>query len=87
MGLTDMIYANIHAEGRSNNSLFQNDDAVHRHNPTYTPRLLRQTFLAQGIELPVPELQRLGNAVRHQHHRPLALAVPEADTGTLDRNE
>lgn len=67
MGQIDMIYANIHAEGRSNNSLFQNDDAVHRHNPTYTPRLLRQTFLAQGIELNTPDLNQ-GRQVAFELH-------------------
>ncbi len=53
-----MIYATIHADGHSNNSLFADTDSVHRHNPTYTPRLLRQAFLAQGIELNTPDLNR-----------------------------
>ncbi|MCA3238971.1 MAG: hypothetical protein ING32_12400 [Curvibacter sp.] len=51
-----MIYANVHAEGRSHNSLFATDDTVHRHNPTHTPRLLRQKFLARGIEINTPDL-------------------------------
>jgi hypothetical protein len=46
-----MIYANIHADGHLANSLFADEDAIHRFNPTYTPRLLRQSFLAHGIEI------------------------------------
>lgn len=46
-----MIYANIHADGHTANSLFANEDTVHRFNPTFTPRLLRQKFSEQGVEL------------------------------------
>lgn len=53
-----MIYANIHAEGHSNNSLFAEQDAIHRHNPTLTPRLLRQAFLERGIEINTPDLNQ-----------------------------
>jgi alpha(1,3/1,4) fucosyltransferase len=58
-----MIYANIHSDGRSNNSLFALEDTVHRFNPSYTPRLLREYFLAHGIELNTPDL----NQGRHVH--------------------
>lgn len=53
-----MIYANIHADGHSNNSLFAVEDKVHRHNPTTTPRLLRQAFLERGIEVNTPDLNQ-----------------------------
>lgn len=62
-----MIYANVHAEGRSNNSLFAADDTVHRHNPTYTPRLLRQKFLDRGIEINTPDLNQ-GRPVAFELH-------------------
>jgi len=51
-----MIYANIHAEGRANNSLFSEEDVVHKYNPSYTPRLMRQEFLRCGVELNTPDL-------------------------------
>lgn len=51
-----MIYANIHADGRTNNSLFELEDTVHRFNPSDTPRLLREVLLTQGIELNTPDL-------------------------------
>lgn len=51
-----MIYATIYADGHCQNSLFASEDTVHRHNPTYTPRLLRQRFLERGIELNTPDL-------------------------------
>ena len=53
-----MIYANLHAAGRSNNSLFAAEDSVHRFNPTYMPRLLRETFLEQGVEINTPDVNR-----------------------------
>jgi hypothetical protein len=51
-----MIYGNVYIEGHSNNSLFEVDDNVHLYNPTTTPRLLRQAFLAQGIEINTPDV-------------------------------
>jgi alpha(1,3/1,4) fucosyltransferase len=51
-----MIYANVYADERTNNSLFALEDDVHRFNPTYTPRLLREAFLAHGIELNTVDL-------------------------------
>lgn len=68
-----MIYANIHADGHTANSLFASEDAVHRFNPTFTPRLLRQTFLRQGVEINTPDLN-LGREVTFELHlegRPL----------------
>ncbi len=53
-----MIYANIHAEGHSKNSMFSADDGIHRFNPTYTPRLLRQGFLDAGIELNTTDMNQ-----------------------------
>lgn len=46
-----MIYANIHAEGHSRNSLFSEKDPANFYGPTYTFRLLRTHFLKHGIEL------------------------------------
>jgi hypothetical protein len=51
-----MIYANIHSEGKVNNSLFSKEDVVHKYNPTDTSRLMRQEFLRYGIELNTPDL-------------------------------
>lgn len=68
-----MMYANIHADGHSNNSLFAVEDKVHRHNPTTTPRLLRQAFLERGIELNTPDLNQ-GRVITFDLHlegRPL----------------
>ena len=53
-----MQYANIYADGRSNNSLFELEDHVHRFNPSHTPRLLREVLLSRGIELNTPDLNR-----------------------------
>ncbi len=53
-----MIYANIHAAGHNNNSMFATEDSVHRFNPTYMPRLLREAFLKQGIELNTPDVNK-----------------------------
>lgn len=53
-----MIYANIHAAGHRNNSLFATEDKVHRFNPTYTPRMLREAFLKHGIELNTPDVNQ-----------------------------
>ena len=68
-----MIYATIHADGHTANSLFAQDDSVHRYNPTFTPRLLRQTFLEQGVEINTPDLNA-GRDVAFELHlegRPL----------------
>jgi hypothetical protein len=46
-----MIYASIFADGHCKNSIFEENDQTHKFNPTQTPRLLRQAFLNQGIEL------------------------------------
>ncbi|MES1981393.1 MAG: glycosyltransferase family 10 [Pseudomonadota bacterium] len=62
-----MIYANIHAAGHSNNSLFAAEDKTHRYNPTYMPRLLRESFLAEGIEINTPDINR-GRAVAFDLH-------------------
>lgn len=53
-----MIYGNIIAEGRNNNALFDEEDKVHRYNSTYTTRLLRHAFLAQGIEINSPDINQ-----------------------------
>lgn len=53
-----MMYANIHAAGHRNNSLFAAEDSVHRFNPTYTPRMLREAFLKHGIELNTPDVNQ-----------------------------
>ncbi|HLP97585.1 MAG TPA: glycosyltransferase family 10 [Sideroxyarcus sp.] len=53
-----MIYANLHAAGHRNNSMFSEEDSVHRFNPTYMPRMLRAAFLEQGIELNTPDVNK-----------------------------
>lgn len=53
-----MIYGNVYADGHSNNSMFGEKDSTHRYNPTYTPRLLRQAFLARGIEINTPDVNQ-----------------------------
>jgi hypothetical protein len=53
-----MIYGNVFADGHSNNSLFGEEDGIHRYNSTHTPRLLRQAFLAQGIEINTPDVNQ-----------------------------
>jgi hypothetical protein len=53
-----MIYGNVYVEGHSNNSLFAEEDNVHRYNPTTTPRLLRQAFLERGIEINTPDVNQ-----------------------------
>lgn len=69
-----MIYGNVYADGHSNNSLFATADSVHRYNPTYTPRLLRQAFLQQGIEINTADLNqgREASFELHIEGRPLA---------------
>lgn len=75
-----MIYGNIVAGGRSANSLFDVDDSVHRYNPTYTPRLLRQAFLEQGIEINTPDMNQ-GKEVAFdlylEGHEPVGSGVPK----------
>jgi alpha(1,3/1,4) fucosyltransferase len=53
-----VIHANIYADGHRDNSLFALEDTVHRFNPSYTPRLLRECFLARGIELNTPDVNQ-----------------------------
>lgn len=53
-----MIYANVYAEGRNNNSIFEIDDSVHKYNPSHTPRLMRKLFLNQGIEINTPDINQ-----------------------------
>jgi hypothetical protein len=53
-----MIYANVYAAGHSNNSMFAEEDNVHRFNPTYVPRRLREEFLKHGVELNTPDVNQ-----------------------------
>lgn len=62
-----MIYGNIIAEGHDHNSMFAAEDRTHRYNPTHTFRLLREAFLAQGIEINTPDLNQ-GRAVAFDLH-------------------
>jgi hypothetical protein len=62
-----MIYGNVYIDGHSNNSLFALEDDVHRYNPTYTPRLLRQAFLDQGIEINTPDVNQ-GRLISFELH-------------------
>ena len=62
-----MIYGNVFADGRSNNSLFEVDDNVHRYNPTYMQRLLRNALLAQGIEINTPDVNQ-GKSIAFDLH-------------------
>lgn len=68
-----MQYATVYADGHSANSLFALEDSVHRFNPTYTPRLLRQAFLDRGVELNTADVNQ-GRAIAFELHlegRPL----------------
>lgn len=73
-----MIYANIYTDGHARNSLFGAEDPIHRHNPTLTPRILRATLLAQGIELNTPDLNTAKPVSfdLHLEARPLAQSHP-----------
>lgn len=62
-----MIYGNVNIDGHSNNSLFAEEDGVHRYNPTITPRLLRQAFLEKGIEINTPDIN-LGKKIAFELH-------------------
>lgn len=46
-----MILGSVFAEGHSKNSLFQEADPIHRFNPTFTNRLLREEFRRKGVEI------------------------------------
>lgn len=70
-----MIYGSVYADGHSNNSLFASEDSVHRYNPTYTPRLLRQAFLAQGIEINTADLNQGRDVAFELHVEGRELAV------------
>ena len=62
-----MIYGNIFTDGHSNNSLFAENDGVHRYNPTHTFRLLRREFLTQGIEINTPDINQ-GKSIAFDLH-------------------
>ncbi|MDD4911635.1 MAG: glycosyltransferase family 10 [Sideroxydans sp.] len=51
-----MIYANLHMEGHSQNSMFSSVGGIHGQSPAYIPRLLREQFLEKGIELNTPDI-------------------------------
>jgi hypothetical protein len=53
-----MIYGNIIAEGRNKNALFEETEVMHGGTLTNTFRLLRQAFLAQGIEINSPDINQ-----------------------------
>jgi len=53
-----MVLGNLYADRRNNNALFEVEDKVHRYNPTYTFRMLRQAFLAKGIEINSPDVNQ-----------------------------
>ena len=53
-----MKFASIYAEGYSDNRLFAEKDPTHTYAPTYTSRLLRNTFLEAGIELNTADLNK-----------------------------
>ncbi|MDD5329783.1 MAG: glycosyltransferase family 10 [Sulfuricella sp.] len=62
-----MIIGSIFQDGHSRNSLFSTEDSVHRYNPTYTPILLRNEFLALGIEINTPDMNE-GRQVAFELH-------------------
>lgn len=62
-----MIYGNIFADGHTGNSLFADEDKIHQFNPTKTPRLLRQAFLSQGIEINTPDVNSGRNVLFDLH--------------------
>ncbi len=56
-----MIYGNYIQADRVNNTSFAPEDLHHKHNPTFAPRTLRETFLKYGIEINTPDVNdRLG---------------------------
>jgi hypothetical protein len=69
-----MIYGNVYADGHHRNSLFAQQDSVHKHNPTDIPRSVRDALLQLGIEINTPDLNE-GREVAFDLHfegRPLA---------------
>lgn len=69
-----MILGSIFQDGHRNNSMFSEEDSVHRFNPTYTPIVLRQALLARGIEINTADLN-VGREVAFELHvegRPLS---------------
>jgi alpha(1,3/1,4) fucosyltransferase len=72
-----MIIGSIFQDGHSNNSMFSLDDSVHRYNPTYTPRVLRNKLLDLGVEINTPDINS-GRDVAFELHvegRPLGAAT------------
>jgi hypothetical protein len=67
------MLGSVFAEGHSNNSLFEEGDPIHRYNPTYTNRLLRDEFREKGIELNTADLnaERSVDFELHFEGRPL----------------
>jgi hypothetical protein len=53
-----MIYGNIIAEGSNNNAMFKEADKIHGGTLKHAFKLLRQTFLAQGIEINTPDINQ-----------------------------
>ena len=51
-----MIYGNIIADGRGNNTMFKDAEVIHGGILTATFKLLRQAFLEQGIEINTPDI-------------------------------
>jgi len=68
-----MLFGHIIQDGHKENSMFSEKDTVHRFNPTYTPRRLREDFLALGIEINTTDIDA-GNDISFELHiegRPL----------------
>jgi hypothetical protein len=69
-----MKLGSVFADGHSNDSMFREADPVHRFNPTFTMRTLRDAFAQRGMELHTADLN-VGRAVDFELHiegRPLA---------------
>jgi len=74
-----MMLGSVFAEGHSNDSLFREADPVHRFNPTYTMRAMRDAFARRGIELHTADVNgdRRVDFELHIEGRPLGeSAVP-----------
>lgn len=53
-----MILGDFYQDGHQQNSVFAEEDAVHRYNPTSMQRALRNALLERGIEINTPDVNQ-----------------------------
>ncbi len=53
-----MILSSLYQDGHSKDSQFQEQDSVHKYNPTHTLRLLQQKFADAGVEIHSADLNK-----------------------------